>query len=36
MVNKLLSARGSVNIDKRTNTLIIKDIRVRDRRGHAR
>jgi type IV pilus assembly protein PilQ len=26
MVKKLLSARGSVNIDERTNTLIIKDI----------
>jgi type IV pilus assembly protein PilQ len=26
MVKKLLSARGSVNIDQRTNTLIIKDI----------
>ncbi len=26
MIKKLLSARGSVNIDQRTNTLIIKDI----------
>jgi type IV pilus assembly protein PilQ len=26
MVKKLLSERGSINIDKRTNTLIIKDI----------
>src|SRR5207249_699435 len=26
MVHKLLTERGSVNLDKRTNTLIIKDI----------
>jgi type IV pilus assembly protein PilQ len=26
MVKKLLTARGSVNVDKRTNTLILKDI----------
>ncbi len=26
MVSKLLSSRGSVNIDKRTNTIILKDI----------
>lgn len=26
MVNKLLSSRGSVNVDKRTNTIILKDI----------
>ena len=26
MVQRLLTARGTVNVDKRTNTLIIKDI----------